>query len=162
MKWLTKAAPTWVVLVLLAAVTGVSVAWAVSKVTEQKYATMAGEVVTVTEELSANPLGITVAPVNIGAKGTELAPITMIADPGDTANNTVTKGHYVYKWDVTVAEAINNANYTITLWKDGTVENTIYITQGETAVVGDKVTITWDIGTSLETAVWAVEINLAT
>ena len=158
MKWLTKAAPTWVVLVLLAAVIGVSVAWAASEVTERKYATMAGEVVTVTEEVSATPQGITVATADIGAnEGTLGSPIIMTTDSA-TANNAVTKGHYVYKCEVAVVTVTADAEYTVKLLKDGTQEgNLIYIGQAAAPAPGDKVTITWDI-VSFESAVYQVEI----
>ena len=82
----------------------------------------------------------------------------MTADVAAIANTAITIGHYTYSATVAVGNAHNNVEYAVTLLQAGSSVGVVYIAQGAAAAEGDSVTITWDLGTTLNSAVYEVSI----
>jgi hypothetical protein len=85
----------------------------------------------------------------------------MTAAGGSIANTAITLGHYVYCVTVTVANIVDSQAYKVTLLQAGTNKGDVYSAQGDPAALNDKITITWDLGTSLASAVYEVDIVTA-
>jgi hypothetical protein len=79
---------------------------------------------------------------------------------GSIANTAITLGHYVYNVTVTVAHIVDSQKYNVTLVQAGTSIGSVYIAQGLSASEGDKVTITWDLGTSLTIGASVYEVYI--
>ncbi|MCX6644689.1 MAG: hypothetical protein NT043_05740, partial [Candidatus Bathyarchaeota archaeon] len=59
---------------------------------------------------------------------------------------------------VTIANSHVSQEYAVTLKQDGASQGIVYIAQDAAGTAGYKVIVTWDIGTSLQTAVYEVDI----
>ena len=119
--------------------------------------TINGEVFTLTGDLTVTGFSTSIATAGASAAGTSETPVAMTSG-GATANTVITMGHYNYSVTVTVANIHNSQAYKVTLTQAGTSVGDVYIAQGTSAAQNDKVTITWDLGTSLASAVYEVDI----
>jgi len=119
--------------------------------------TINGEVFTITGDLAVSAFSTQISTEPATALGTNGAPVAMTA--GDAiANTAITIGHYTYSATVAVVNVHDSVPYTVTLLQAGSPVGVVYIAQGVTVVAGDSVTITWDLGTSLSSAVYEVNI----
>ena len=170
MNLLRKKVPACVMLIVvaLAGLTGAVIAASESTITSRSVTTIGGEVFTLTGDLSITSYSTStstttysVAPLPIGASGTIGTPVVMTA-VGSTANTAITQGDFVYTVIVTVAHDVSTATtYDVTLKVDGTVNGNVYIQQlsgTPTSQIGNSVSISWDLGNTLQSHVFEVDI----
>jgi hypothetical protein len=77
---------------------------------------------------------------------------------GSAANTAITMGDYTYSVTVTIANSQPSQAYAVTLKQDGVSEGIVYVAQDASGTVGYKVIVTWDLGTSLASHVYEVDI----
>jgi hypothetical protein len=170
MNLLRKQVPAFVMLivVVLAGLIGAVIASvATSTITTRSVTNIGGEVFTLTGDLaissySTSPSTTTysVATSSIGASGTIDSPVVM-TNPGSTANTAITQGDFVYTVTVTVVHDVETTTtYDVTLKVDGEVNGNVYIQQlsSPPTQVGDSVSISWDLGITLESHVFEIDI----
>lgn len=152
-----KLLPLWIAgLILL--VSSASSVFAQVSVGTTNSGVIGSELITITNTLTPSSQGIDVEAAALPAVGdTQHGAVVMTAD-GSTANTATSRAHYVYVYRLTVATADNGQEYSVELLKDGMPMGVLYVEQGADAAVGDSVMLTWDIGTSLSSAVFAVEV----
>lgn len=171
MNLLRKQVPACVMLiaVVLAGLTGAVIAFSESTITSRSVTTIGGEVFTLTGDLgitsySASPSSsiYSVAPITLDPAGTSTLPVVMSATTGITANTAITQGDFVYTVTVAVVHDASTATtYDVTLKVDGTVNGDVYIQQlsgTSTSQIGNSVSISWDLGNTLLSHVFEVDI----
>jgi hypothetical protein len=149
-----------VLAVALAAIAGAMIAYTTVTITTRTVTTIAGEVFVLTEELSVSDFGTSIATSDASATGTSAATAVVMTSTGAAANTAITKGDYVYSVKVVVAitQPTPDKVYKVTLKEDGTSKGDVYIKTGDTPAQGDSVTVSWDLGTSLASRVYEVDI----
>jgi hypothetical protein len=158
-----KAVPVWLICLLIVPLT-ISVAYAASSidtVTGDNIATIGGEVVTVAEDVSVTPGGVSVCTTvgGVAAAGTSDGSEEVMDDVGtEAANEALTYGNFTYDCTIAVVTVTNDKEYTAVLEIDGAAESTLYIEQDAAAVIGDDIVCTWDLGTSLSGGVYVVTV----
>ena len=155
--------PLWVVLLLAISATFPGV-YAVLTVNNRTYTSIFGEIVIVTEDLSVVTHGIDISPAHKDPAGTDsLLPITMTSS---IARTDIAKGNYFYSVDVSVTTLSASTKYNVTLYMEESDEwvgvASLYVQQGGAPAEGDKATLSWDIGASLSSSVYKIEIETYT
>jgi hypothetical protein len=145
------------IVVAFAGIAGAMVVVATGTIGARSVTTINGEVFTLTGELSVSGFSTSIATAGASAAGTSGSPVAMTS-VGSAANVAITLGHYVYSVNVTVATIHNSQEYKVTLLQSGTSKGDVYIAQGGSAAQNDNATVTWDLGTSLASAVYEVDI----
>jgi hypothetical protein len=136
-----------------------SIVLGTSSIGSRTYTNVSGEVITVTEGLDATPNGISVASSNVTALGgNTTTEVAMDAGTSQVARGALTQGHYTYNCTVEVVTTSNLKEYTVELFQDGVSQGILYIEQAAAAVVGDDVYCYWDLGTSLASHVYHIEV----
>jgi hypothetical protein len=148
------------IIVALVGITGAMVAVAAVTIQTRSVTTINGEVFTVTGDLTISNFNTSIAIANVPAAGATTESAIPMAAGGATANTAITLGDYTYSATVTVFNVHDSQTYTVTLLQSGVNMGVVHIAQGATTLVGDSVTITWDLGTSLTSAVY--EVNIVT
>jgi hypothetical protein len=130
--------------------------------------TIGGEVFTLTGDLSISSYSTSpstttysVAPLHIDASGTSGSPVVMSATTGLTANTAITQGDFVYTVTVAVNHFVDGQEYKVTLLQDGTPltpQSNVYIKQGSSDDTGTTIVISWDLGITLLSHVFEVDI----
>ena len=157
--------PLWllILLVVLAAAPGI---YATLTVQNQTYTSIFGEIVTVTEDLNIVTQGIDISPSAKSVVGNESgSPVTLTA-AGAIVRTDIAKGNYYYSVEVNVATTSANTKYNVTLYKEESGEwtsvDSLYVQQSGTPAVDDKAVLSWDLGASLSSSVYKVEIQTYT
>ncbi len=156
-----KQVPAYLMLIViaLAGLTGAMVAFAVGPISQRSVTTINGEVFTLTGDLSVNGFSTSIATATADAAGSTIgSAVAMTSEGGSAANTVITKGDYTYSVTVNVTNTDNSQAYKVTLKQDGASQGIVYIAQGNPAAQNDKVTVTWDIGASLASHVYEVDI----
>lgn len=153
-----KLIPVWLLCCLLVPLT-VTVVYAAVTVETTTYGTIGGEVVTVTENLTPAAQGIDVEDATIGTAvgDTQVGAVEMTI-AGSVANTTTTAGNYIYVYRLTVATADDAQEYSVELIRDGTSVDTLYCEQPAAAATAEYIDMTWDIGASLSSSVYEIEV----
>ena len=159
---MTRQIPVYLMLAMIcvSAISGAIVAHAaISIASPRTVTTIGGEVFSITEELTVTPQGIGITTSTAAAAGTDESEVAMSAS-GTSANIALTQGNFEYRLKVAVATGgVSNAKeYTVELLAGGTSKGTVYVEQGATSVIADYVTIKWDLGTSLDDAVYEIKV----
>ena len=155
-------------LVAFAGLIGAVIASSASTITTRSVTTIGGEVFTLTGDLSissystaTSTTAYSVAPLSLDASGTSGTPMVMTAG-GSTANTAITQGDFVYTVIVAVAHDVSvTTTYDVTLKVDGNVNGNVYIQQVSgtpTTQVGNSVSISWDLGNTLQSHVFEIDI----
>jgi hypothetical protein len=156
-----KQVPAYLMLIVvaLAGLTGAMVAFAVGPISQRSVTTINGEVFTLTGELTVGGFSTSIAPQTLSAVGTVGTPVVM-ATPSSNANTIITKGDYTYSMTVTIFTSAPDTVYKVTLKQDGTsvTGSPVYIKQDAAGTPTYTAIVTWDIGTTLQTAVYEVDI----
>ena len=154
-----KQVPAYLMLIVVAfaGIAGAMVVVATGTIGARSVTTINGEVFTLTGDLTVSSFSTSISTATASAAGTSETPVAMTS-VGSAANDAITLGHYVYSVNVTVANIHNSQAYKVTLLQAGTSVDDVYIKQGTSSVQNDNATVTWDIGTSLQTAVYEVDI----
>jgi len=154
-----KQVPAYLMLIVVAfaGIAGAMVVVATGTIGARSVTTINGEVFTLTGDLTVSSFSTSISTATASAAGTSGSPVAMTS-VGSAANDAITLGHYVYSVNVTVANIHNSQAYKVTLLQAGTSVDDVYIKQGTSSVQNDNATVTWDIGTSLQTAVYEVDI----
>ncbi len=160
MNLLRKQVPAYLMLIIVALVgiTGAMVAVAAVTIQTRSVTTINGEVFTLTGDLTISDFATSIAIANVPAAGATSGSAIPMAGGGAASNTAITIGDYTYSATVTVFNVHDGQTYAVTLLQSGVSMGVVYIAQGATAVEGDSVTITWDLGTSLNSAVYEVNI----
>lgn len=165
-RMLSRRVPLWLVLILSFVLLVPSI-YAVLTVQTRTYISLFGEIVDVTEDLDVVSQGVDVQNSNKAAQGAEPgSPVTL--DPGENAKarTALTKGHYVYSVEASVATVSANTKYNCTLYMEVSEQwenkGSLYVKQSSTPSIGDKALLTWDIGTTLNSTVFKLEIEIYT
>jgi hypothetical protein len=153
-----KSVPLWVILLILVPLTA-SVVFAASSIGTRSVTNISGEVLTVSEGLDCTPNGITVVSSNASANAGNGTEVAMDAGTGQVAREALTQGHYAYNATVAVVNASNSTEYSAELFEDGVSQGTLYIEQAAAAVAGDDVYCYWDLGTSIASHVYHIEVK---
>lgn len=150
--------PVWLLCCLLVPLT-VTVVYAAVTVETTTYGTIGGEVVTVTENLTPAGQGIDVEETTIGTAvgDTEVGAVEMTA-AGAVANTVTAQGNYLYVYRLTVATADASQVYSVELIQDGTSIDTLYCSQPAAPATAEYIDLTWDIGASLSSSVYEIEV----
>ena len=161
-KLLRRNIPLWllILLVVLAAAPGI---YATLTVQNQTYTSIFGEIVTVTEDLNIVTQGIDISPSAKSVVGNESgSPVTLTA-AGAIVRTDIAKGNYYYSVEVNVATTSANTKYNVTLYKEESGEwtsvDSLYVQQSGTPAVDDKAVLSWDLGASLSSSVYKIEIQ---
>ncbi|MGD0406032.1 MAG: hypothetical protein ABSB10_05210 [Candidatus Bathyarchaeia archaeon] len=154
-----KQVPAYLMLIVVAfaGIAGAMVVIASGTIGARSVTTINGEVFTLTGDLSVSGFSTAISTQAASAVGTSGSPVAMTS-VGSAANDAITLGHYVYSVNVTVASIHNSQEYKVTLLQSGTSVDDVYIKQGPSAAQNDNVTVTWDIGTSLTSHVYEIDI----
>ncbi len=155
-----KHVPAYLILIIvtLAGIMGALVAVAAVTMSQPRsVTTINGEVFTVTGDLAVSGFSTQISTADATALGTSGDPVAMTAGVA-TANTAITIGHFTYSVTVAVVNVHDSVPYAVTLLQAGSPVGVVYIAQGANAVAGDSVTITWDLGTTLNSAVYEVNI----
>lgn len=160
MEWLKKAAPVWLVMVLIVALIGVSVAWAATALTTKTYTAAGGEKVILSEELTMAEVGMMVVPS--GVEGAAVLTGTFTDADITLRGNAIADTDYVFKCDLAeIATTPASKAYTVSLYQDGTlVGNALTVTSDlddTTAATGHALCY-WSIGAEITAAVYYVEV----
>ena len=149
--------PLWIMVCLLVPLT-VTVVMAASSVTTTNSTLVNGENYVLSDNLTGTPQGIDVEDSALTIVGNvQGTPVEMTA-AGSAANEDTVVGHYIYVYKIEVATLDADQEYSVTMTIDGSPETVLYIDQANTPVAADYVTCTWDIGTTLSSAVYEVEV----
>lgn len=151
--------PVWLV-ILIFVMLGVPGIYAAMTISEIQYVAIYGEVFTITGELTVTSNGVDAAKADKSASGLNPDdPVTLRSGgPGGRAHTDITKWDWTYSIDVSVATVSPETKYKVTLYKDGEVVASLYVKQGADPDIGDRATLTWDIGASLDSSSFKVEI----
>ena len=162
MSFLRKKVPACVMLivVVLAGLTGAMVASTAVTIQSRSVTTINGEVFTITGDLTVSGFNTSIAYATASAVGTSGSPVAMTSG-GSVANTAITMGDYTYSVTVTIANSHVSQGYAVTLKQAGISQGIVYIAQDAAGTVDYKVTVTWDLGTSLASAVYEVYIVTA-
>jgi hypothetical protein len=137
-----------------------SIVFAASSMGTRTVTNISGESLTVTEGLDATPNGISVASSTVGALGgNTTTEVAMDAGTSQIAREALTQGNYTYNATVEVVTVSSSTEYTVELFEDGTSQGTLYIEQASSSVVGDDVYCYWDLGTSIASHVYHIEVK---
>ena len=149
--------PLWIAgLILL--VSTASTVFAQVSVGSTNSGVIGSEMITISDSLTPSSQRIDVEEAALPAAGdTQAGAVAMTAD-GSTANTATSQAHFVYVYRLTVATVDNGQEYSVELSKDGMPMGVLYVEQGADAAKGDFVTLTWDIGASLSSAVFTVKV----
>jgi len=161
MRLMTRPVPAYLVLIILlvTAAAAVAVYAAVSSATPRTVTTISGEIFVLTEELTATPQGIGITNTTVGAVGDTLATnVTMTASPGASANTALTQGYFEYRLKIEIATPSAGKAYSVELFAGGISKGKVYIGQGGSPAVGKYATIKWNLGTSLASQVYEVQV----
>jgi hypothetical protein len=164
-KIIHKAVPIWLVS-LLVLIPSVSVVWTALTVQNTTKASLFGEIYTVTEELSVMTQGIDISPSAKSAAGTDSGSPVILTAPGAKVRTDIAKANYYYSVELSIVTTSANTKYNATLYQEQSDAwvyiDSLYIQQSTTPSVGDKATLSWDIGSSLETSTYKVDIEIYT
>ena len=162
MNLLRKQVPACVMLivVVLAGLTGAMVAFASVTINTRSVTTINGDVFTLTGDLTVSGFSTSIATTAPSAAGTSGTPVAMTSG-GSAANTAIPMGDYTYTATVTIANSHVSQEYAVTLKQDGASQGIVYIAQDAAGTVGYKVIVTWDLGTSLASHVYEVDIVTA-
>jgi len=154
-----KQVPAYLMLIVVAfaGIAGAMVVVATGTIGARSVTTINGEVFTLTGDLTVSSFSTSISTATASAAGTSETPVAMTS-VGSAANDAITLGHYVYSVNVTVANIHNSQAYKVTLLQAGTSVDDVYIKQGTSAAQNDNATVTWDLGTSLASHVYEVDI----
>ena len=145
------------IVIVIAGVTGAMVAFATVTTSTRSVTTINGEVFTLTGDLTVSGFSTSIATTASAAAGTSGSPVAMTSG-GSAANTAITMGDYTYTVTVTIANSHANQGYAVTLKQDGASQGIVYIAQDAAGSVGYKVIVTWDLGLSLASHVYEVDI----
>ena len=159
LRFYRRAIPLWLICLFITSLT-VSVVYAAVTVESTTYGTIGSELVTVTENLTPSAQGIDIAASTVSTPvgDTQVGAVLMVPAPGDTATTTTIAGNYIYVYRLTVSTGDSDKVYSVELIKDGTSIDTLYCQQPTSPVTGEYVDFTWDIGASLSSAVYEIEV----
>ena len=159
-SFMSKHVPVYVVVaMLIIAAMGPMIVYAALSVQTTNVTTLGGEVFKISEDLTLAPQGIGISTADVEALGTSGTPVVMVSAPGASANTAITQGHFEYKLSVTIAYPEAGTAYTVNLLADGASKGTVYIKQATTGSgVDEFVTIRFDLGASLSTAVYEIQV----
>jgi hypothetical protein len=149
------------IVVAFAGIAGAMVVLASGTIGTRSVTTINGEVFTLTGDLTVTGFSTSISTAGASAAGTSGSPVAMTS-VGSAANDAITLGHYLYNVTVTVANIHNSQAYKVTLLQSGASVDDVYIAQGTSAAQNDKVTITWDLGTSLASGAVVYEVDIVT
>ena len=156
-----KKMPLYAVLLVLVVATfgSVQAYAAISSATTRNVTTIRGEILVLSEALTATPQGVGITISTASAVGSALASNVTMTSGGASANTALTQGHFEYKMKVEIATVQAGLEYSVELFADGTTKGKVYIGQAASgAAEGDYVTVKWDLGTSLASAVYEVQV----
>jgi len=159
-RLMMRPVPAYLVLIILlvTAAAAVAVYAAISSAPTRTVTTISGEVFVLTEELTATPQGIGITNATVGAVGaTPATNVTMTAS-GASANTALTLGYFEYRLKIEITTLSAGKTYSVELFAGGISKGKVYIGQGASPVVGNYVTIKWDLGTSLASQVYEVQV----
>jgi hypothetical protein len=145
------------IVVALAGLTGAMVAFASVTINTRSVTTINGDVFTITGDLTVSGFSTSIAWQGINAVGTSGSPVAMTSG-GSVANTAITMGDYTYSVTVTIANSQVSQEYAVTLKQDGASQGIVYIAQDAAGTVGYKVIVTWDLGLSLASHVYEIDI----
>ena len=153
MKIFGKRVPMWVVILLLVALMVVSIAYAIT-VNQRTYATLFGEVIDVTTELTITELIIGIAKQSQSAVGDTAATAVTMAVANPEARTTITKPNWLYQVEIECITGTTPASTTfkVDLYLGNTLNATLYIGSDAVPATGEKVTCKFDIGADLSTS----------
>ena len=157
MRLIERLVPLWIAGLILLVSTASSVFAEVSVGTTGS-GSVSGFAVTITESLTPSSQGIDVEEAALPAAGVSRDAAVVMTAEGSSANTPTCIGHYVYVYRLAVATVDNGQEYGVELLKDNTSVGTLYVNQRADSAEGDFVTLTWDIGSSLSSAVFVVEV----
>jgi hypothetical protein len=158
---MTKRVPAYVILaVIVAAIMLQAVVYAaISSASTRTVTTIGGEVFTLTEQLTLTPQGIGISTATASAAGSSLANNVTMTASGASANTALTQGNFEYRLEVAIATVSTAQAYSVQLLEDGTSKGTVYIGQASSgAAQNDYVTIKFDLGQSLSSAVYEIQV----
>jgi len=123
------------------------------------YATLGGEVVTITDGLVPESQGIRVEESELAARGDTLEGVVQMTASGSLANEATTLGHFLYVYRLEVAEVDPGQLYRVDCYQDGLRQTRLYVQQSASPRVGDSVTLTWHLGPTLSSSVFEVQVR---
>ena len=161
LKLLNKRIPFYVCLLLMT--TGmagsVSVYAVLNSATIRSITTISGEILVISEHLTATPQGVGITTSTASAVGSTLANNETMTAGGASANTALTQGYFEYRLKVEIATVAAGVEYSVELFADGTSKGKVYIGQASSgAAIGNYVTIKWNLGTSLASSVYEIQV----
>lgn len=100
------------------------------------------------------------------AAGTDSGSPVTLTSGGATVRNDIAKANYYYSVEISIVTTSASTKYNATLYQvqsDAWVYiDSLYVQQDVTPSAGDKATLSWDIGSSLETSTFKVDIETYT
>jgi hypothetical protein len=153
-----KSVPLWVILLMLVPLTA-SVVFAASSMGTRTITNISGESLALSEDLDGTPNGITVVSSTAAANAGNGTEVAMDAGTSQVAREALTQGHYAYNCTVEVVNTSNSTEYSVELFQDGVTQGTLYIEQAADSVAGDDVYCYWDLGTSIASHVYHIEVK---
>ena len=143
------AGPVAILLVVLAAA-AIYTAGAPS-ITTNDYSQYDAEIITSGGNLTLTPKGVDALSRTQAADGaTQGTGITMSSSGSPAGNTALTKGNWGYKVEVQAITGSTPAasDFMVELKVNGTVVDTLYVKSDAAPATGEKVTLTYDLGTS--------------
>ena len=140
--------------------------WAALTVQNTTKTSIFGEIYTVTEELSVTTQGVDISPSAKSAAGTNSTSPVTLTGVGATVRTDIAKGNYSYAVEVSIATTSANAKYNVTLYREQSDAwvyiDSLYVQQAASPSAGEKATLSWDIGASLSSSTYKIEIETYT
>lgn len=153
MKIFGKRVPLWIVILLLVALMVVSIAYAITA-SQRTYATLFGEVIDVTTDLTITELIIGLAKQSESAVGDTPATAVTMAVSNPEARTTITKANWLYQIELECITGTTPASTTfkVDLYINSTLSATLYVGSDADPATNEKVTCRFDIGADLSTS----------
>lgn len=150
MKIFGKHVPLWVVMLLLVALIFVSIIHAIT-VNQRTYATLFGEVIDVTTQLTITELIMGIAKQSQSAVGDTAATAVTMAIANPEARTMITKPDWLYQVEIECITGTTPASTTfkVDLYIGNTLNATLYVQSDAAPATGEKVTCKFDIGADL-------------
>ena len=148
-----KRVPLWIVVLLLVALIALSTAYAIT-VNQRTYATLFGEVIDVTTELTVTELMIDIAKRTRSAVGDTPATAVKMTNANPMARTDLTKPNWIYQVELECITGTTPASTTfkVDLYVNSTLSATLYVASDADPATGEKVKCKFDIGADLSTS----------
>ena len=146
------------VLVILSACTASTVT---ANTASSRYTGISTAPIPVDEDLRFVSKGVSMAIADLPASGASNGDeVSMGNGDAEVANTSLTLGDYIYKTELAVAVdgVAANKEYAAELLVDGVSYGRLYFEQSSDSAVGDSIELTWDVGDSLQTQFYCVEV----